>query len=83
MLKQLKTLFNDTQLRQQLKAVNSLADAISLIKTASIKKGYRFSSDSLSLLMENNFEPLNERELIVVAGGKVPQPPAPTGPDCM
>ena len=71
MLNQIKALLSDTQLRQQLKEVTSMAEAIALIKTAGITKGYQFSSDGISQLFQHQLEPLElgEAELLMVSGG--------------
>lgn len=69
MLNQLKTLLSDAQLRQQVKASNSLADAISLLKTAGADKGYLFSRDRLSQFLQSPLERLDESELLLVSGG--------------
>ncbi|MBT9315796.1 hypothetical protein [Leptothoe spongobia] len=47
MLNQIQALLINTKLHQQIKKANSLANAISLIKTASDKKGYQFSNEPL------------------------------------
>ena len=69
MLNQIKALLNDAQLRQQIKKAATMAEAIALIKTAGITKGYQFSNDRLSQLMQSQLEPLGEEELLSVAGG--------------
>jgi hypothetical protein len=68
MLNQIKTLLNDTQLRQQLKAVNSLADEIALIKSAGAQKGYQFSHDGLAQLLQRQRETIDEKALLDIAG---------------
>ena len=70
MLNQIKALLNDAQLRQQIKNAATMAEAIALIKNAGVKKGYQFSSDSLSQLMQSQLEPLSEVDLLSVAGGR-------------
>ncbi len=69
MLNQIKALLSDAQLRQQIKKATSMTEAIALIKTAGVKKGYQFSSDSISQLRPNQLEPLSELDLLSVAGG--------------
>ncbi len=82
----LKSLFSDAQLRQQIKEATSPAEAISLIKTAGVAKGYQFSSDSLSQLLPSHLEPLSEAELLSVAGGVATRGPTAlticTQPSC-
>ncbi|MEO1006617.1 MAG: Nif11-like leader peptide family natural product precursor [Cyanobacteria bacterium J06638_38] len=76
MLNQIKALLTDAQLRQQIKKAATMTEAIALIKNAGIKKGYQFSSDSLSQLLQSQLQPLSEIDLLSVAGG------APTNQEC-
>ena len=68
MLKQLNVLFNDTYLYQKIKTVNSLAEAISLIKSASNTKSFQDLDDSLPQLLQKQVEPeeLNESDLLLI-----------------
>ncbi|MEO1006620.1 MAG: Nif11-like leader peptide family natural product precursor [Cyanobacteria bacterium J06638_38] len=78
MLNQIKALLKDFQLRQQIKQATTMAETISLIKSVGSKKGYQFSSDSLSQLLQDQLEPLSEADLLLVAGGIL----APTNQEC-
>ena len=64
-----KPLFSDPQLRQQIKEANSPAEAIALIKTAGVTKGYQCSRESLSQLVSSQLEPLSEADLFEIAAG--------------
>lgn len=68
MLKQLKALFNNISLQQQVKTVNSLDDAIALLKSAGAQKGYQFSHDGLAQLLQRKMEPIDEKVLLDIAG---------------
>ncbi len=57
-----------------------MAEAIALIKSAGVKKGYQFSSDSISQLLQSQLEPLGEKELLMITGGRGAL--LTTGPDC-
>ncbi len=65
----LKSLLSDAQLRQQIKEATSPAEAIALIKTAGVIKGYQCSRDSLSQLVPSQLEPLSKADLKEIAGG--------------
>ncbi|MBT9315787.1 Nif11-like leader peptide family natural product precursor [Leptothoe spongobia] len=77
MLNQLKALLSNAQLRQQLKAANSLVDAIALLKAAGTEKGYTFSNKSLSQIistsnMYSKVRALSEADLLAIAGADGP-----------
>ncbi|MEM7065809.1 MAG: Nif11-like leader peptide family natural product precursor [Cyanobacteria bacterium P01_B01_bin.77] len=77
MLNQLKALLNDKQLQQQIKASNSLADAIALLTTTGVQKGCQFSRESIYQLIQEQSKPiehLDENTLSIVAGGLVTEP---------
>ncbi|MBT9315797.1 hypothetical protein [Leptothoe spongobia] len=71
MLNQLKTLLSDAQLHQQIKAANTLEDAISLLKATGTEKGLLFPNNELDQLIDNQLKPidLSEAKLISAAGG--------------
>ena len=71
MLNQIKALLIDAQLRQQIKQAATMAEAIVLIKNAGSKKGYQFSNDTLSQLLQSQLQPLGEEDLLSVAGGRI------------
>ncbi|MBT9315795.1 hypothetical protein [Leptothoe spongobia] len=77
MLNQLKALLGNGQLRQKLKAVASLEEAISLIKTVGVGQEHQAFSEGLSTLVKTGFEPLNEEDLLTIAGGWASQFPSP------
>ena len=68
MLNQIKALLNDAQLRKQIQQATSIAEAVTLIKTAGVKKGYQFSSYSLFQIFQSQIKLPSEKELLVVAG---------------
>ncbi|MBT9315786.1 hypothetical protein [Leptothoe spongobia] len=71
MLNQIKALLNTPQLHQQFKAANSLADVISLIKTANAEQRSHISNNSLTKILQDQFKPtkLGEAELLYITGG--------------
>ncbi|MBT9315798.1 Nif11-like leader peptide family natural product precursor [Leptothoe spongobia] len=69
MLNQLKALSNNIQLWRQVKTVDNLDDAIALIKSAGAQKGYQFSHDGLTQLLQSQVETIDEKSLLDVAGG--------------
>ena len=71
MLNQIKALLGDAQLRQQIKNAGTMTEAISIIKSFGTTKGYQFSSDSISQLLQNQLKPLSEEDLLAVAGGRI------------
>ena len=73
MIQNIKELLQNTQLQQQVKAAANLAEAIKLITTVGVEKGYSFTQESvaqaISGLMLEEHE-LSEAELQAVAGGR-------------
>jgi predicted ribosomally synthesized peptide with nif11-like leader len=72
MIQNIKELLQNTQLQQQVKASTNLAEAIKLITTAGVQKGYSFTQENVaqvvSSLMLGECE-LSEDDLLAVAGG--------------
>ena len=72
MIENIKALLQNAQLQQQVKEVANLAEAIKLITTAGVEKGYSFTQKSVaqvvSGLIREEHE-LSEGELLAVAGG--------------
>lgn len=73
MIQNLKELLQNAQLQQQVKEATNLAEAIKLITTAGVEKGYSFTQESVaqvvSGLMLGEHE-LSESDLLAVAGGR-------------
>jgi hypothetical protein len=72
MIQNIKELLQNTQLQQQVKASANLAEAIKLITTAGVQKGYSFTQENVAqvvnkLMLEEH--ELSESDLLIVAGG--------------
>jgi len=78
LLNQIKALLSDAALRQQIKSVNSLDEAIALLRAASATNGIELSHNHFFRLMQSQADAfqLSEAELLSVAGG------APTNKEC-
>jgi hypothetical protein len=72
MIQNIKELLQNAQLQQQVKEADNLAEAIKLIATAGLQKGYSFTQESVAQaigeLMLGEHE-LSEDDLLSVAGG--------------
>lgn len=73
MIQTIKELLQNVQLQQQIREAGNLAEAIKLITTAGVEKGYAFTQESIaqafSGLMLGEQE-LSEADLQTVAGGR-------------
>ena len=72
MLNQIKALLSDAQLRQQIKKAATMTEAIALMKTVGRERGYQFSNDDISQLLQSqskSLKQLDEQELLMIAGG--------------
>jgi predicted ribosomally synthesized peptide with nif11-like leader len=75
MINNIKELLQNTQLQQQVKASANLAEAIKLITTAGVQKGYSFTQESVAQLISGLMlgeHELSEEDLLAVAGGYKP-----------
>ncbi len=88
MLNQIKTLLQDGQLRQKIKAAKTLNEAIKLITIADTRKSNNLTTEDVTQMLtkltsgsDNEWQKLSEKDLLAVAGGivGVPSPPVPTG----
>ncbi len=73
-MNQIKTLLGDTQLSQQIKEANNLAEVITLIMDAGIDKGHDFTLENISQMMTKQITSpteLGEQDLLAVAGGRI------------
>lgn len=73
MIQNIKELLQNAQLQQQVKEATNLVEAIKLITTAGVQKGYSFTQESVSqviggLMLEE--QELSESDLLAVAGGR-------------
>ncbi|MEH2067518.1 Nif11-like leader peptide family natural product precursor [Nostoc sp. PA-18-2419] len=73
MLQQIKELLENAQLQQKLTAAANEAEAIKLLLVASAEKGYNFTVESVSQVLNEltsmEFGELSEEELLSVSGG--------------
>ncbi|MEH2172219.1 Nif11-like leader peptide family natural product precursor [Nostoc sp.] len=73
MLSEIKNLLQNTQLRENMQAAVTQAEAIKLLLIASTEKGYNFTVESVAqILAELTFvdsNELSEEELLSVSGG--------------
>lgn len=72
MIQNIKELLKNTQLQQQVKEAANLAEAIKLIATVGVQKGYSFTQENVAqvvntLMLEEH--ELSEEDLLAVAGG--------------
>lgn len=85
MIQNIKELLQNVQLQQQVKEAANLAEAIKLITTAAVEKGYSFTQESVAqvisgLMLEE--QELSEAELQAVAGGLRCEESGSSGPTC-
>ncbi|MBD2728091.1 Nif11-like leader peptide family natural product precursor [Nostoc sp. FACHB-892] len=75
MLPQIKSLLQNSQLRENMQAAVSQTEAIKLLLIASAEKGYTFTAESVAqMLSELTFvdsNELSEEELLSVSGGAI------------
>ena len=76
MLKQIKALLQDAQLRQKIKQAKTLDEAIELIALADAEKGSNFTTEDVTQMLtklapgsDNELIELSESDLMAVAGG--------------
>jgi hypothetical protein len=71
MIQNIKELLQNAQLQMQIKEAPSLAEAIKLIATASVQKGYSFTQESIAQVVSKLMlaeRELSETDLLAVAG---------------
>ena len=76
MLNQIKALLQDRQLRQKIKAANTLDEVIKLMATIAAEKGNNFTTENVTQMLTklapgsgNELIELSELDLLAVAGG--------------
>ena len=73
MLKQIKALLQDTQLRQKIKEAKTLDEAIKLMAIAGAETGDNFTTEEvtqmLTRLAPKQLHQLSKEDLLAVAGG--------------
>ncbi len=77
MLKQIKALLQDAQLRQKIKTAKTLNEAIKLITIADAEKGHNLTTEDVTQMLTklvpgsgNELIKLSESDLLAVAGGR-------------